>query len=70
MLKNLRKELGTREISTNQLARILEISEKTAHNKLYGKTEFKLSEIVKIRIVLPEYSFDYLFFDSDHNKSA
>ena len=44
-------------------------SEKTVTNKISGRTDFTISEALKIhRNLLPEFDMDYIFFATDtHN---
>lgn len=65
MLNNLKKELVAKKITTKSFAEFLGICEKSATNKLNGKTEFTYSEFKKIcNFLFPEYNSDYLFADS------
>ena len=43
------------------LAKILDVDDKSARNKLSGITEFKLSEISLIMDLFPEYRMEWLF---------
>lgn len=61
MFHNLNAELARRGVSTKELAEYLGVSGKTANNKLAGRTEFTLSEIKKITVLIPGVSIDYLF---------
>ncbi|CAI3652759.1 hypothetical protein [Clostridium neonatale] len=66
MFTNLQNALYRKDITMKSLAEFLQINEKTARNKIQGKTEFTLSEVKKISIyLLPEYAFSYLFKPDD-----
>ncbi len=60
MFPNLNAELARRGMKKKDFAKMLGISERTAANKLSGKSEFTLSEIRKISGVFPGMSMDYL----------
>lgn len=63
---NLRKALFDKNISIKSYAEFLNISEKTAQNKLNGASEFTFSEVEKTtRILFPEFNWTYLFAQSD-----
>ena len=62
MFPNLTAELEKMKISTKDFAFRLGISERTARNKLAGKTEFTLAEGVKIGSMFPDEKLDYLFY--------
>ena len=70
MYVNLRNLLNKRGISTKQYGQYLGVSEKTAYNKLEGITELTLNEAIKTRVMLPEYSFEYIFEESDKEEIA
>ena len=61
MLNNLRMALCRKGISVKQYAEILGVGEKTAQNKLVGKTDFTYPEFRKTCALLFEYNADYLF---------
>ncbi|MDZ4991364.1 XRE family transcriptional regulator [Clostridium perfringens] len=71
MFTNLQNALYQKGITMKSLAEFLQVTEKTARNKIQGKTEFTLSEVKKISMYLfPEYAFSYLFQpDSDKRVS-
>lgn len=61
-MNNLKEALSRKNITTKSFAEFLGVSEKTAQNKLSGKTEFTYSEFKKITtFLLPEYNAEYLF---------
>lgn len=64
MFANLRIALATKNISIVQYAQILGIGEKTAHNKISGKTDFTYPEFKKTCTLLGEYNADYLFTET------
>lgn len=50
--KMLEKAIMAKGYKMNYLASALDISYKAFYNKLYGKTEFKASEIVRLSKIL------------------
>ena len=64
MFANLRIALAAKNISIVQYAKILGIGEKTAHNKISGKTDFTYPEFKKTCTLLGEYNADYLFTET------
>lgn len=65
MFSNLRAELARHNIKSKDLAAALGVSEKTVSNKLYGRSEFTLSEINAISDLLPDCELSYLFQKSE-----
>ena len=65
MFSNLRAELTRHNIKSKDLAVALGVSEKTVSNKLYGRSEFTLSEINAISNLLPDCVLSYLFQKSE-----
>ena len=61
MFRNLIAELARIGMKTSEYARYLNVSTKTAQNKLNGRTEFNLSEIKKTAGLFPGKTIDYLF---------
>lgn len=62
MHSNLRLLLVSKNISIKKFAEFLDVSEKTAQNKLNGITVFTYPEVCKIKEYLfPEYDLDYIF---------
>ena len=61
MYPNLIKLLEERHITPPRLARMLDVDDKSARNKLSGITEFKLSEMRVIMDLFPEYRMEWLF---------
>lgn len=61
MLGNVQRALQQKGLTVRQYAEFLGVSEKTAHNKLAGKTDFTYSEFEKTCALLFEYNADYLF---------
>ena len=71
MYKNLLEILREKKITMKAYAELLNVSEKTAQNKLYGRTEFTLSEATKTcTIIAPEYKMDFIFERTDVVKEA
>lgn len=66
MFSNLKAEMARKSVSSKALSQCLGVSEKTVNNKLSGRTEFTLSEILKINsAIFPEYKLEYLFSSGD-----
>jgi plasmid maintenance system antidote protein VapI len=65
MYVNLRKLLRDKGISLKAFAELLEITEKSAQNKLFGATDFTLKEAKKIMTLFMEYNMEYLFSVSE-----
>ncbi len=64
-MNNLKKALSSKKITIKAFAAFLGVCEKTAQNKLDGKTEFTYSEFKKIcELLFPEYKPEYLFDES------
>ena len=69
MFKNIYIEMAANNRMTQkQLAKLLGISEKSMTNKIYGRTEFTLSEIKKICSLFGK-TLEYLFA-TDQDRSA
>ena len=64
MFANLRTALQQKGISTKQYAEVLGVEEKTAQNKLIGRTDFTYPEFIKTCALLFEYTADYLFTEA------
>ena len=52
--------MSKKKITYASFASLLGISEKTAKNKVSGRTEFTYSEAQKIKTIFPEYDLDFL----------
>lgn len=62
MFPNLRAELQRKNISFVSVARLINCTEKTLQNKMNGKTDFRLNEVLAINEqLLPEFELKYLF---------
>lgn len=61
MYNNLVEILRKKGVTNKAYAEFLGISEKTAWNKIQGRTEFTLGEAQKTCLLLPEYKMDYIF---------
>lgn len=61
MYKNLAEILKRKGITIKAYAELLGISEKSAQNKIYARTEFTLGEALKTCALMPEYKMDYVF---------
>ena len=63
---NIKNVLTSKGISTKAFADFLNVSEKTAYNKLMGLTDFTYPEAEKVmEVLLPEYNARYLFSRCD-----
>lgn len=63
MFINLLAELARNNIKQKTLAKNLGISEKTLINKLKGKTEFTLKEMLIIKHIFHNKELEYLFYN-------
>lgn len=71
MYKNLLAEMVRNDIDKKDLARTLQLSEKTVSNKLNGITAFTVPEAKVIMQMLPKnYTFDYLFTVDSEAKAS
>ena len=61
MYKNLVEILKRKGITIKAYAELLGISEKSAQNKIYARTEITLGEALKTCALMPEYKMDYVF---------
>ena len=61
MFINLKKALEGKNISMKSFAAIIGVSEKSAQNKIYGRTEFTLSEVETTLRLFPEFTLKFLF---------
>lgn len=68
MFLNLITELKRHNITRVFVAQKLGIDVNTLNNKIYGKTDFKLTEVNKILELFPNTSIDYLFKKEKQNK--
>lgn len=59
--KNLENALHNEGITQRQFAEAIGVSEKTAYNKLKGRSTISIPESKKIRVLLPKYNADWLF---------
>lgn len=60
MFKNLRLALDEAGITIRTLAQVLQIQESTVQNKLNGETDWKWSEVLMIKGLIPRYSLEWL----------
>ena len=66
MYTNLKNLLKQKKISMKDYAEFINVSEKTARNKIDGVTEFSLKEYLRTcKLLLPEYYRDFLFEDDN-----
>lgn len=62
MFPNLKAELQRKNISLVSVAKLINCTEKTLQNKMNGKTDFRLNEVLAINEqLLPEFELKYLF---------
>lgn len=62
MYRNLSRILNEKTVTTKALSVLLDVTEKTALNKIRGETDFSLKEAMKIcAVICPEYKLDYVF---------
>lgn len=57
---NLRAEMGRRRITQRELGKLIGTNHVGVHQRLYGLTEWKLSEICKVMNFF-NLGFEYLF---------
>lgn len=62
MLK-LKRVLDAKGIPTKTCAAVIQVSEKSAYNKIVGATDFTYKEACRLRGLLPEYNLDFLLSD-------
>lgn len=60
---NIKNAMQKRNMTYPAFASLLGISEKTAKNKVAGRSEFTYGEARKVKIIFPEYDLDYLMAD-------
>ncbi len=71
MYKNLAEILNKKKITMKAYAEFLNVSEKTVQNKIYGRSEFTLSEAIKTcSFIAPEYKLDFVFEREDVTADA
>lgn len=62
MLHNLISELAVKKITRKKISEETGISQRALYDKINGKTEFTLDEMLVIRdTFFPELTLDYLF---------
>lgn len=70
MYNNLLAEMTRQKISKYDIAKRLNVSEKTARNYLNGKTKISWQDSLKIRnTYFPNLDMEYLFYDESINES-
>lgn len=70
MYTNLKNLLTQKKISIKDYAEFLNVSEKTARNKIDGVTDFYFKEYKKTcKLLFPEYNEDFIF-KKDVNSDA
>lgn len=67
----LRAEMARKGLKGKDIAKALQISDKSAYNKINGITEFTLKETITIRDkFFPEMTIDFLFNDEGNKKQV
>lgn len=70
MYRNLMAEMVRRDLTADDLAKIIKINPRTVRNKLFGRTEFKWPEVIMIRdSIAPDKTLEELFEKSNANKT-
>lgn len=68
MYNNLKAELVRKNMSQEELARIIDIDNKTLSFKMLGKSKFNVDEMWLIKNqVFPDLTLDYLFKQFKNN---
>ena len=71
MYKNLVKELGNKHIMLKAVAELIGCTPQSLNNKLYGTTDFTLTEgLLIIDNLLPEFELHYLFKKEEQEQTA
>lgn len=71
MLRNLRKVMDDRNISTKLYGAQIGVVEKSAYNKIMGLTELTIGEARKTMELFPEYNMEWLLKNyEDDNPSG
>ncbi|HHX63135.1 MAG TPA: hypothetical protein GX707_20855 [Epulopiscium sp.] len=71
MFPNLRAEMARKNIKNTDIAKELTVTYDSISNKNRGKTEYSLSEVLKIRnVFFPGMSLDYLFASEEIQTSG
>lgn len=66
MLHNLKAEIVRHNIKKTEIAKCLNIGNRTLYGKIKGETKFTTDEAFKIqKTFFPECTLDYLFEQSD-----
>ena len=65
MFPNLRAEMARNKLTSKAMSGMVGIAPESMQNKLLGKTEFKLGEMLTIRSIFPGCSLDYLFTNEE-----
>ena len=62
MYKNLKAEMARHSISASDIAAVLHKTDRSVRDKLAGRSDFTLSEIMEIRkSFFPNLALEYLF---------
>lgn len=65
MLSNLKAEIARKDLKTEDIAKALDVNEKTVRNKISGITPFTFPESLVVRdSFFPELDIEYLFRES------
>ena len=69
MYTNLKNLLRQNKITIKEYAEFLNISEKTAINKITGVSEFNIKEYLRTcKLLFPQYNRDFLFEDAESDE--
>lgn len=68
MFPNLKAEMARRGVDGKTVSALIGVTPTTLSNKMVGKSEFNLSEMVKIRNLFNGLSIDYLFETSQEGE--
>lgn len=73
MYKNLRAEMARYDFTIESIAKVMGVSTVTVNSRLGGKTDFYLSEALKIKgafeLMGADLTLEYLFFTPDSDIS-
>ena len=73
MYKNLRAEMTRYDFTIETLSKVMGVSTVTVNSRLGGKTDFYLSEALKIKAAFEalgaDFTLEYLFFTPDSDMS-
>ena len=71
MYLNLQSALKQKNISIRTYTDVIGVkSDNSTQNKLRGRTDFTLTEVMKTIALLPEYDFEWLFTPDDQHSAT